>query len=253
MQQGAHATQRRHLGSPALVPGIHSEPIAALQPFASLANCGRHQEICSETSSNEYLHYVVSGAAGRYSSMPDGRRQMIDLLLPGDFYGYTSQPHHEFTLEAIVEGTLVARYPRRRVEALAATDPKLANELREIAFATISRTEALLMILGRVTALEKVGAFLIEMAARLRNGQRDDVLLPVSRGDIADILAISAETVSRALSDLKCRGVIRFMGTRQVRIVNRDALEGGCSPSGGCELHRSARVFPVAPQGEDRV
>jgi CRP/FNR family nitrogen fixation transcriptional regulator len=49
----------------------------------------------------------------------------------------------------------------------------------------------------------------------------------MSRYDIADFLAMSVETVSRSLTGLKNRGVIKLIGTRGVRIVNRDALEDG--------------------------
>jgi CRP/FNR family transcriptional regulator, nitrogen fixation regulation protein len=51
------------------------------------------------------------------------------------------------------------------------------------------------------------------------------VALPVSRYDIADYLAVSVETVSRSLTDLKQRGVIRFSGTRTLKIVDPEALE----------------------------
>jgi CRP/FNR family nitrogen fixation transcriptional regulator len=47
----------------------------------------------------------------------------------------------------------------------------------------------------------------------------------MSRYDIADYLAISVETVSRALTKLRHRGAIKLLGTRIVRIVHRDALE----------------------------
>lgn len=216
--------------------GVHTEPLSALEPFASMANCGRHKEICSEATYGNYLHLMVSGAAGKYSTQPDGRRQMIDLLLPGDFFGFFSQQDHEFTVEAIVEKTVVAHYPRRRVEAVAEVDPQLARMLNEIALAAALRTEAMLIILGRVTATEKVGAFLLEMSHRLPSMSLDDVALPISRSDIGEFLAMSAETVSRALSDLKSRRIISFAGTRHVHIADRDALENGnfVVPHNGC-------------------
>src|ERR1700730_9643675 len=64
----------------------------------------------------------------------------------------------------------------------------------------------------------KVGHFLLRMAERLAGGPADRVVLPMSREDIADYLALSVETVSRALTQLKRRGVILLIGTRQVRI-----------------------------------
>jgi CRP/FNR family nitrogen fixation transcriptional regulator len=83
------------------------------------------------------------------------------------------------------------------------------------------------MILGRITAQEKVGAFLLAMADRLSDGQSDRITLPISRYDIADYLAVSVETVSRALSELKQRGLIRFIGTRVIQIIGREGLEDG--------------------------
>ncbi|HJZ14747.1 MAG TPA: helix-turn-helix domain-containing protein, partial [Stellaceae bacterium] len=117
--------------------------------------------------------------------------------------------------------------PRPRIEILAESDPKIARELREIAFAALSRMQTQLLILGRITASEKVGSFILEMAARLSEGESDQIALPVSRYDIADYLGISVETVSRALSDLKQRGAIRLSGTRTVSIIHRDLLEEG--------------------------
>jgi CRP/FNR family nitrogen fixation transcriptional regulator len=91
----------------------------------------------------------------------------------------------------------------------------------------MARLQAQLLIVGRITAPEKVGSFILEMAKRLSAEHGNSVALPMSRYDIADYLAVSVETVSRALTDLKHRGVIKLCGTRIVRIVDRDALEEG--------------------------
>jgi CRP/FNR family nitrogen fixation transcriptional regulator len=113
------------------------------------------------------------------------------------------------------------------VERLADFDPRVGRLIREAAFEAISRSQARMLILGRMNALEKVGAFLIEMAERSRAGGREGILLLMSRYDIADYLGLAAETVSRALSDLRQSGVIRLEGTHRVRILDRAALEHG--------------------------
>jgi CRP-like cAMP-binding protein len=61
----------------------------------------------------------------------------------------------------------VASYPRRRVEMLAEADPQLSREIRQVMFEALSRLQAQLMILGRITATEKVSSFLLTMAERL--------------------------------------------------------------------------------------
>ena len=153
----------------------HSAPALAYQPkrlekLASIAvvrKCHRGQEICSQGQPAEYWYRVTSGTARRCVAQPDGRRQIVELLLPGDFFGFTALTEYDSTVEAVVEGTIVASYPRRRVEMLAEADPQLSREILQVTFEALSRLQAQLMILGRITATEKVSSFLLKMAGRL--------------------------------------------------------------------------------------
>jgi CRP/FNR family nitrogen fixation transcriptional regulator len=202
-------------------------PLKSLDQLAMMTVCHRGQEICSQGRQADHWYCVISGAARRCVIRLDGRRQIVDMLLPGDVFGFTAGEEYDYTVEAVAEGTIVAAYLRRRVELLADADPQLAREIRHIAFLALARLETQLLIVGRITALEKVGSFILEMATRLSAERGSSVALPMSRYDIADYLAVSVETVSRALTDLKQRGVIKLSGTRIVRIVDRDALEEG--------------------------
>jgi CRP/FNR family transcriptional regulator, nitrogen fixation regulation protein len=202
-------------------------PLKSLDQLAVMTVCHRGQEICRQGRPADHWYCVISGAARCCVIQLDGRRQIVDLLLPGDAFGFTAGDEYGYTVEAVAEGTIVAAYLRRRVELLADADPQLAREIRHIAFLALARLETQLLIVGRITALEKVGSFILEMATRLSAERGSSVALPMSRYDIADYLAVSVETVSRALTDLKQRGVIKLSGTRIVRIVDRDALEEG--------------------------
>jgi CRP-like cAMP-binding protein len=170
--------------------------------------------------------------ARKSTLLVDGRRRIVDFLLPGDFFGFSTRDECHFEVEAVIEGTVIARYPKRRVEALAESDPEVGRCIRNLAVESISRLEARIVILGRVTAIEKVSAFLLELAQRSRDGVSTVVVLPMSRYDIADYLALSVETVSRALTSLRRRGAIAFTGKRQVRIIKRAALQQGYLGSG---------------------
>src|SRR5262245_48987214 len=199
-------------------------PLRSLDALAVLMTCHRGQEICGESRPAEHWYCIISGAARRYVLRADGRRQIVGLLLPGDFVGFSAGDQYDFTVEAVTEGTVVASYPRRRVELLADSDPQVARELRQVAFEGLARLQAQLLTLGRITATEKVSAFILEMARRSTRGRDDSVALPVSRYDIADYLAVSVETVSRSLTDLKNRRVIKFSGHRTLKIVDHGAL-----------------------------
>jgi hypothetical protein len=63
------------------------------------------------------------------------------------------------------------------------------------------------------------------MAERFRPSPAGAIILPMSRYDIADYLCIAVETVSRAITELRERRVIRFGDIRSVQICDRDALE----------------------------
>ncbi len=185
---------------------------------------GRAQIIYDEGDPVECWYRVVSGMARRFNVRSDGRRQIVDLLLPGDVFGFGAQGWHAFAAEAIRDGTVIARYSRVRLETLAASDPRMARMLHEMASEESRRLQDLILILGQTTAQQKVAAFLAHLAGRLAGQPADHVKLPISRYDIADYLALSVETVSRALTALKRDGAITLAGPRNVRIVAREWL-----------------------------
>lgn len=202
-------------------------PTTGLDAIAVIARRNRGEEIRGLEGPEEHWYRVVSGAAKCYVIMPGGRRQILDLLLPNDFFGSTPRCGHYCALEAVVNDTVVACYPRRRAEALADSDPNVGREIREMASDAASRSQDLILTLGRITAREKVGTFLLKMMERSSKQPADRLLLFISRYDIADYLALSVETVSRSLTDLRHRGFIALAGPRRVEIVDRHGLEEG--------------------------
>ena len=197
----------------------------ALRALAVTTRYCRDQVICSQGEPADHWFWIIVGSARRSVIRPDGRRQIVDLLLPADCFGFTNGAEYDDTVEAVVAGTYAAKCSPRDAESVAAANPELAREIRQAAFEAMSRLQAQLVIVGRVTALEKVGGYLLEMSARIEPVQGGFVL-PMSRYDIADYLGLSVETVSRSLTHLKERGAIKLVGPRSVRILDRAALEG---------------------------
>jgi CRP/FNR family nitrogen fixation transcriptional regulator len=77
-----------------------------------------------------------------------------------------------------------------------------------------------MLLLGRKTALERVAAFLLEM--HLRSTTVSVLTLPMSRRDIADYLGLTFETVSRAISDLQRKNILKVEGSTNRHIVILD-------------------------------
>jgi CRP-like cAMP-binding protein len=197
----------------------------ALERLAIVARYETDQPIYRYNDPAEHWFRIISGAARASALSGEGHRQIVDFLLPGDFFGFSAFSGHQFCVEAILPGTLIASYARWSAERLADSDAVVARQIRMLAFAAIARLQRRTVLLGRSSALEKVGAFLLEMADR---GRMHSIYLPMSRCDIADYLAMAVETVSRTLTLLRARGVIAFRerDSRQVQICDRSALEG---------------------------
>jgi CRP-like cAMP-binding protein len=176
----------------------------------------------------DYWYQLVDGAARKCALTSEGRRQIVDFLMPGDLFGFHAGSRHDCSVECITSGTTMVRFQRQQMESLMESDPHFARRVREIAFASIDRMQLRTILLGRSRALERVCGFLIEMASRAQLETEGLVGLPMSRYDIADYLAIAVETVSRSLTTLRSEQVIAFLDTRHFRIVNRQALEAQC-------------------------
>ena len=202
------------------------DPIGEMDSMAFYIACHRGQEVCRQAIADEHWYRVVSGMVRKSTLLIDGRRRIVDFFLPGDFFGFSTRDERAFNVEAVIEGTVVTRYPRRQMEALAEAHPEVGRLIRQMAFESISRLQARILILGHPTALTKVCAFLVEMANRSSGPQTLIVALPMSRYDIADYLALSVETVSRALTELKHRGTIDLTNKHRVLIMSRTKLEG---------------------------
>jgi CRP-like cAMP-binding protein len=204
-----------------------------LEGLATVVRRDRGEEIHGSECSDDYWYCVMCGAARCYIVLPDGRRQILDLLFPDDFFGFAGLEGYSYGVDAITDNTSVACYPRKELLTLVNDDPAVARAVCEMAFGATARSQQLALILGRITAREKVGAFLLSIMQRVESRNTDRLLLPTSRYDIADYLTLSVETVSRSLTDLKQRGLIALAGPRRVQIVDRQRLNDQHAPDNG--------------------
>jgi CRP/FNR family transcriptional regulator, nitrogen fixation regulation protein len=207
------------------VPSIMMESSEFLGVQASRRSFSKGQEICVAGEPGEQWFRVDAGAARQIAIARDGRRQIVDLLLKGDYFGFTAHTHYDFTVEAAVHDTIVSCCPRPAVEKATVVDPAIARDLIRITLTSLERLQAMLMVIGQVTSTEKVASFLLNTSSRLSERDCERLVLPVTRYDIADNLALSVETVSRALSSLKRASAIRMSESPNTIILNRRALE----------------------------
>lgn len=174
----------------------------------------------------EHYYQVISGAIRFCKIMPDGRRQVASFYLPGDLIGIEAADKYRFSAEAVID-SVVVRFPKSRVEAAAAEDPKVGQALLTIALDRLTAAQNQMLLLGRMNATERVASFLLALASRvqLRDTMPRIVDITMSRTDIADYLGLTIETVSRAFAKLKKDRVIDLPHPQQAIVLDLARLE----------------------------
>ena len=177
--------------------------------------------IYSHEDAAEFVYEVVEGMVRTVLLSNEGRRVVRGFFTPGDVFGLTRNGLHDSSAEAVCDAT-VARCERRQLESLALVDPIMARELWAWLLVDGERTTARLALLTHARAVERIAYFLTEMAERVGGAGR--LQLPMSRYDIGDYVGLSSETVSRAFTALRQRGLISTFG-RAVVLLRPDRLQ----------------------------
>jgi CRP/FNR family nitrogen fixation transcriptional regulator len=182
----------------------------------------RNEEIFGEGESAEYVYRVVSGAVRTIRFSSDGRRQILNFYLPGDIFGLEYGTQHTLSAEAIAD-TDIALVRRSLIDTAAAQDAAAARALINLVQRQLQNAQEHALVLGRKGAGERVAAFLLQLADRVTS--QCEIDLPMSRADIADYLALTIETVSRAFTQMERDHTIALPSSRHVIVRDRCALE----------------------------
>lgn len=173
----------------------------------------------------EAVYAVASGALAVYGSLSDGRRQVFGFLYAGDMLGIgAGTGTYAYSVDALSASEL-CRFARRRLESLCESDRAIRRALLTHATHELILAQERLLVLGRLSASERIASFLTSLHRRLANpGAADDIWLPMTRGDIGDYLGLSMETVSRVLSQLVRQGFIALPSPHHVILLDRAGL-----------------------------
>jgi CRP/FNR family nitrogen fixation transcriptional regulator len=176
----------------------------------------RDEEIFGEGEASRCVYKVASGAVRTYRMVSDGRRQIVEFHTADDVFGLDGEFCHGLGAEAVCETTL--QVMRRDAYLLELGPEATINALLK----KCQRAQAHMLLLGRLTACERVAAFLLDFRGRAGADVFD---LLMSRQDIADYLGLTIETVSRTFTQLQVARQIDLASCRRVILRNADALE----------------------------
>ncbi|SON58316.1 Nitrogen fixation regulation protein FixK [Hartmannibacter diazotrophicus] len=172
-----------------------------------------HDVICYEDDPATHLFEIAQGSVMLYRLLGDGRRQVVDILSPGDLFGLAPSGYYDCSAEALCEVTLRV-LDRHEIDV----NPALQAHVNHCLASRIELLHSHAVLLGRKSAAERVATFLMRFVPERgvvgcpgpAVGEKDNavVVLRMTRQEIADYLGLTIETVSRVLSDFKRRGII---------------------------------------------
>lgn len=186
-----------------------------LKPTSSFAD---GQSIFVAGGRASHVYRVEFGAVRVFRLLANGRRQILAFYFTGDWFGLQNEDRHRSTAEAIgVTG----------VRSVSIRDlPQLWLDLLPSVLENFSSAQEHQLVIGRQSSVERVAAFMLKMSERSGGSHRFELSMP--RIDVSDYLGLTRETLSRSLTKLKNKGIIRLHARRGVEIVEFRSLQNLC-------------------------
>lgn len=186
------------------------------------------RDLISEGDKPRYVHLVMEGWGARYKSLPDGKRQIVSLFLPGDFcdlnvYILKSMDH---SIGAITR-LKVAMITPEEMNELTSERPRITQALWWHELVTTSIQREWTLNLGQRTAYERLAHLLVELYLRLRTVARaadGSCDFPLTQNDLADATGLTAVHVNRTLQELRRDGLIE-LERKRLTILDLERLK----------------------------
>ena len=172
------------------------------------------------------LYAVRTGSIKTYELRLDGQLQIMGFHLPGEVIGIDAISSDRHPCNAVaLEATELCEIPFNKLVELSHKISGLQRQLLRIMSREIVRDEEALMMLGKMTADERLAACLLSFTQRYQRlgGSADEFKLSMSRQDLADYLGLALETVSRLFSRFQDDGLISVQG-KQIHIRDRQRI-----------------------------
>jgi CRP/FNR family transcriptional regulator len=215
----------------ALCRVLTTEQLARLNRRSYRRSYPAGQMIAGATATVDWCATVLSGVVKLSKTLSDGRQQIVALLFPGDFLGRPYRAEFPYTAETAMEVQLCC-YGRAYFEGFLEEHSALKQMFLERTLDAVDAARDWMLLLGRKTAREKVAALLLTILRRtslpcpiLEGTDSGQLILPLTRNEMADYLGLRVETVSRRLKRLEeDGGIIKRIDPRHILVPDARAL-----------------------------
>ncbi|WQD84610.1 fumarate/nitrate reduction transcriptional regulator Fnr [Cupriavidus oxalaticus] len=173
------------------------------------------------------LYAVRAGSFKTVVTSERGKEHISGFYMAGDAIGMDGICEETHTSDAIaLEDSVVCVIPYHLLEALCRELKPLQRQFHKMLSAEIVREANQMMLLGNMSAEQRVATFLLSISARHRERgySATSFVLRMTREDIGSYLGVTLETVSRTLSKFQQEGLLAVQG-KSLDLLNLDALD----------------------------
>lgn len=213
----------RHLAACASLSETDRRELARMGHRRTLS---RGEHLSAAGSENSYSATLVSGLLKVSAVDAHGTEHLLSLIHPAGFAGELFTTSAEHDVVALVDSELCL-FPRRSFEAALERFPRLSQAMLRRSASALSESRALLASVTSRSAVQKVAGLILDLSRAanvVESHPATEFDLILSRGDMAALLGLTIETVSRKLTQFEREGFIERTGARGIRVLDAARL-----------------------------
>ncbi|MFD0987468.1 Crp/Fnr family transcriptional regulator [Methyloligella solikamskensis] len=193
---------------------------------ASIIRTRPGQTLANKVDGDEAVYVVRSGALMQSLTLTHALRQITAIFHPGTMVRTASAPSSLARIVAVRAGEILRlRWPV--FSELMESNTEICRYFCRVTALEDALKAIHMAALGRFDTQQRVATYLVELAMRsgVRNTAGNPVCeMPLSRAEMADYLGLNADTLSRTMSGLRAKGLIRHEDRNRTVVCQFDAL-----------------------------
>ena len=215
----------------AICASLEPDELQVLSKLGRKRKIKRGETLLWEGDPAPVVANIIDGMLKLSMNLHDGREQIVSVMYASDFVGRPFGKESPYRVTAMTDAE-VCVFTRSSFDSFAKEHPDLQNKLLHRSLDELDRAREWMTLLGKKSATERIATLLIELSDRLSvDGCSQTTLyldsfeLPMDRQQIADILGLTIETVSRQITRIRKQGIIDLPDRRTVIINERSRLK----------------------------
>lgn len=186
------------------------------------------ETIFSEGGEASTFYFISEGNIKLYKYNKYGKEQILHILSEGDFFGELNlliNSNYTFNSKAILDCKLCT-LSKGELKNMIMKYPEIGIKLLEVVGKRLEEAESLVQNISTKDGDSRMAYLLMDFAEKYGENIDDNIVfkLPISRDDMANFTGLSRETISRKLKSFQEKNLIKLVGTRNVVILDEDAL-----------------------------